>query len=674
MNPRSFAAAALCVLAQAVYAQVEDPVLVPGNRALSVGLPSSAFSRAGAALAIDLDGYDVSAFSRVDGTTLEIELETPLSGGQHALSVLLFLPDGAAEVVYDGLLDVPQIEGAQWSLNTTLQTNYRASQHPDLDFEGFDRAAGDGSLSLGAERTSGKWQLASAVDAIYDGDDAASSGNEPWLLPTYELSATHLGTSAQSSVGAGNIRIARDDLLFSKFHRRGAAVESAATSGRFDFEAFSVASSPRNGFDGDYLMPRDSNTRSGGVAGSAKLIDDLLQIGGGFIDGKTAFGGAGFNHQDDTAIYGGDSWNVTVDSRPMKGSLWLHLEQAQSEFDADGIGVGMPARTDDAAQARLRLSSMGRFGSGPLDFWSADLLHKRVGSAFYSLGNLAAPGNIEVDGAALQAGKGSVVVDLELTRQRTNPDDDPLLPTQTLRKVGIDVSYAPATLDPDSRLWQRLGVPSLTGWLRRSDASQPESDALLAGFDVDNRTEEAGVAVTFAGRTLSWSLEVGVVDYADRSDAIIDGGFLVYEPPSDSRNVEASVQVGWVPSDRVMLDAYLQRNDFEENDFASEYRSTNYGLNGTFFFVPNKLSLFMSINQGRDRSDFGDLWFLPEDFMSAFASMQLNWLVTEAAGRHPGFSLYVKASHARNEDRIFLLDDQTSSIYVGATLSWARKR
>jgi hypothetical protein len=669
MTSRKIIVAALVALAQVAYAQENDLVLRAGNRSVRIELPPAALADPGAALSIDLDGYDVSLFSRIDGTTLEIDLETPLSAGQHLLSVLLFLPDGHVEVVLDVVLDVPVVEGRQWSLNATLQSSYRMDQQPDLDFQGVDRTTTNGSVALAGGSTSGNWQFASAVDAIYDSYQPAVS----WLLPSYALSVTHLGSTADSSIGAGNIKVSRDDMLFSRYQRRGAAVETAARSGRFDLKMFSVASTPRNRFDGDYLTPGDSRDQSGGVAASVSVMDEYLRIGGGFIDGKTAFGGAGFNYLDDIAIYGGDSWNVTLDSRSMKGSVWLHLEHASSEFDADGIGIGLPARKDDATQVRLRLSSIGRFAAGPFAYWSADLLHKRVGMDFYSIGNLSQPGNVEIASASLQGGFESVALDIDVSQQRTNPDDEPWLATQRLRQAGINLSYTPSLLDPDSRFWQRLGAPLLTGWIYRSAESQPAEDAILAGFDVDNRTDEAGIGVTFAQEKLSWGLETGVVDYADHSEAILYGGFLIYEPPSDSRNVHTSLHLGWAPGARVMLDAYLQRNNFKESDFGDEHRSTNYGLSGTFVLVPQKLSLFVSANQGQDRRRYGHLQFLSEDLRSRFASMQLNWSIREAAGGRPGFSVFVKGNYARHEELVFLLDDRTWSMFVGANMNWARQ-
>ncbi len=657
--------------ALAAHARENEPVLAAGNRTLSLELPEAAFSQPGATLSVDLDGYDVSTFSTVQGRTLAIDLDVPLAMGPHSVAVLLFLPNGETEVLLDQTVDAPAIPGGDVSLNTALQTSYRANERPGTRFEAVDRNVNTGSLTLAGRRTADRWRLESGIEAIYDTTEA--SADQTWLLPSYAASATYLGSAVESSAAAGRIDIAREDLLFSSFKRRGAAARTAATSGRFAAQVFSVASAPRNGFDGDYFAPGDADDRSTGVTASLALVPDRLQVGGSFVDGRSRYGGAGFNVDDDI-IYGGESWNVTIDSRWMDDSVRLSFERAESEFDADGLGIGLPASKDDASQARLRLSSAGGLGAGPFSYWSADFVHKRVGRDFYSVGNLFQAGNIEVSSADFHGALDSVSVELALSRQRTNEDGDDLLPTQTTKRAGIDVSYSPALLAADNPLWSTLGAPSFTGWLYRSDSSQPAADALLAGFDLDNRTREAGLAVAFSRETLTWSAEVGVIDYDDSSDPVVEGGYLIYEPPSDSRNVQVSVQASWAPSARATLDAYLQRNDFEETDFDDEYRSTSLGMSGTFLLTPEALSLHVSASRELERSRLADPLAWPQHLRSHFAATRLNWRVAQANDRNPGLSVYLKGAYARSEDLAFLEDDEMWSVHLGAEISWARGR
>lgn len=661
---------ALLVLASLVRAQSDGVVQASGNRSISIELPASAFASEVASLSVDIDGYDVSDFGSLSGQTLEVALDTPLDVGEHALTVYLFLADGDAEVLLDTLLEIPAGDGTQWSINSTLQTDYRMDQSPDADFQGVGRSSSAAGLSLQAEKAYSNWRLAADLETIYDTENEISTGGDRWLLPGYSMSAAYQGDKITSAALAGNVTVTREDLLFSGYRRRGAAVETAATSGRLQLQMFSVSPTPRNSFDGNYVYPGNSNHRSSGVSGSIIMLDDHLQIGAGFVDGKTSLGGAGVSSLNDFAVYGGDSWNVTLDSYWMNDSLWLHVERAESKFDADGIGIGLPASSDDATQAMLQLSSDGDLGYGVFDYWSAYFQFQRIGLGFYSLGNMSLPGNLDIRSAYFQGGFKNLSLDLEVTQEQTNPEDDPLLPTQTLDRAGVNLAYTPAALDPDDKLWQRLGAPSLNSWLYRTDNSQPAADAAIAGYDVDNRTDELGVALTFSREQLSWSLQYDIVDYDDSSEQVFDGGFLIYEPPSDSRNRQTSLQASWAPGERVALDAVLQWNNLEESDFGDEYRTTSYALSGTFVLVPEKLSLFMSLSQGQDRNSFGDPQFAAEKLRSRYASMQLSWAALEANDDHPGLDLYLKSGWARNDDLVFMSDTEFWSIYLGAAVRW----
>lgn len=665
---------AVSALAGTANAQQAVEVLADDPRSFSLELPASAFSHPGAALAVDVNGYDVTPFSRIEASKLSVELETPLSPGQYALSILLFLPDGGAEVLLDATLEIVGAEGVQWSANAMLQTSFRIAEDPAEAFDGLERVTTKGSLSHQAEQLAGAWQLESTLDVIYDRHNPAAPAGEEWLLPEIELAAAHRGDAATTSLTAGAIGIAQQNLLFSRFQRRGALLATAANTGRIELQAFSVVSTPSNLISADQLYPGDGDSRSDGVAASVQLADQRLRISGAFIDGRTPLGGAGFNQLDDDAIYGGDSWNMKLESTLADGSVVLQLERAESRFDADGIGFGAPAQRDDATSATLLVSSMGRLGSGPFSYWSAELQHRTVGLDFYSVGNLGLPGNLEVHSAYLQAGVRDLAVDLDLAREQTNPSNDPLLPTQTLDRSGIRFTYAPGVLDPENVAWEWLGAPSLHGWLYRLEHSQPNPDATLAGFDLDNTTKEFGVGLSFARDRLSWSLQLGVIDYLDRSEAVFDGEFLLYEPPSDSRNLQASVQAVWAPTERLTLDAHAQRNKFEETDFDNDYRNTLYGAGATVQLLPARLSLRGSVNMGRDRSHFGDALFMPEQLNSSFADLQLVWHAMAARPGRAGLSVNLSGSYARNEDLAFLIDDEMWSIFLGARLDWARNK
>jgi hypothetical protein len=662
---------AFLALALATHAQADGVSWNPDSKLISLDLPEQVFTTDGATLAAELDGYDVSAFGRLNGQTLEIHLETPLLPGEHVVRALLFPPDGESELLLDVVLEVPAADIAKLSLNTLLETNYRASESSDGNFQGIARQVNSGSLAFAAEKLSGNKRISGNLQTVYNPSQLAGAAGNSWLLPTYSFSAGYQGETANTTISAGNVAVSREDLLFSAWKRRGAIIETKTTSGRLHLQAFSVSSAPRNEFDGDYLVPGNPQDRSSGISATLASADDQIRISASLLDGKTSLNGAGFNQFNDAVIYGGKSWNIALDSIWLNESLWLYLEKAVSDFDSDGFGLGRPADHDDAVQAMMQLSSQGDLGTGPFDFWMAYLQYQEVGRDFYSLGNLSLPGNLTVHSGYFKGGLTSVLMELEIVREQSNPDNDPALPTQTLQRAGSTVSWSPTLVDPDNRLWRRLGTPSLRGWLYRTDNTQADSDALVAGFDLDNRSDESGFALEFAKQRLSWAVQYELFDYKDNSAAVYDGAYLIYLPPSDSRNRQASIKANWAPGERLTLNVMLQRNNLEESDFGNEYRSTNLAIGGTFILVPEKLTLALNLNRWQDRNRFSNPQYAAENLQSRIANLQLNWIVRQKTAQSPGVNMFLKGNYGRTQDPAFLLDDKTWSIYLGAAIRWA---
>jgi hypothetical protein len=660
----------MCLAALSAGAQPVDVEIGTDNRSLSLSLPGSAFARDGTQLAVDIDGYDVTAFARIEDRRLVIELDAALAGGEHSLALLAFHADGSDEVLADAVFDIVATGQGEWALNTLLESNYRVQDSSGPDYANTEPLANAGSLAFSAHAARGNRGYGATVEAAYDEANRSVAGVDEWLLPSYELYAGYGGETAAAWAVAGNIGIDRDDLLFSSYQRRGAALETAAGSGRFTFKGFAVGSQPRSGFDGNYLYPSDSNDRSAGLSTALIVAGKHLELGGAYIDGKSRFGGDGFSPQYELPVFGGDTWNVSLDSRWLDDDVWFHLERAGSEFDADGIGFGRRPVRDDAFQASLQVQSGERLGSGPFAYWSAVLRHSSVGRDFYSIGNLSLPGNLEATSAWLQGGFTSVVVDLELAREKTNPDSDPAQASQTLERSGLTIAWSPATVNLETGLFGLLGAPSATAWIYRIDNSQPDDDAMLAGFDVDDVTRETGLSLAFARDALNWSIEYGAIDYDDRSMAVIDNGFVVYEPYSDSRNRYLTLMVGWAPGERFGLEAHLQRNALEELDFGDEYRSSSYGVSGNFVLVPRKLSLVASLTRGEDRARYGDTQFAPDRLESDFASLQVNWRVAQGEGKRPVANLFLKGNYGRNDDSGLPGVADFWAIFLGGSLNW----
>lgn len=633
---------------------------------------------AGAELAVELDGYDITAFVQLNGRQLDVQMGTPLEQGAHQVSVLAFMTNGDIETLLDQPLLVGTSAGrhSSWQLSSAPDSSYRIAEKDNGEFDPVPELAGQGAIALRGLEQIGQWQFDSELDALYDSVSENHEGDNEWALPHYKLGARYSGENASAGVAVGNILVPRDDLLFSVFQRRGAALSLAAQSGSYDLTLFELSSDPNTRYDNGLLFPGNRSLHGSGATASVALADEYLRLSGGYISGNTAFGSPGTLFADDIIEYGGDSWNLALDSHLLQRDLWLYLEYAESSFDSDGIGVGLDAERDSALQALAQFTSGEVLGSGWFDYWSGTLQYQKVGTAFYSLGNLSLPGDLELSRLLFQAGIKSVTLDLELSEEETNTGDNPFLPTQTLSRQRISTTYTPMGINPDGWPWRALGSPSLALDLNSTGHSQPQRDAQVAGFDLDMQSRDAGINLVFTQMRWNWSLQYQQTHQDDRSQAVTFGDYLVYEPASDLRNRLLGLQLGWMPNSRASFNAFMQWNKQTETDFDNHHRSRNLGGDGTVQLWPERLTLAFSYNYGADRSHLGnnhlgDSSFIGNDMESHFGNAQLIWHALQAVGNSPGLDLYLKSSYGQQDNRAFALVNEQWSLHLGFTLAWA---
>lgn len=661
------------LLATQVLAQNDDFLVSNANRQLSVVLPDRVKALDVSQLAVELDGYDVSLFAQVEGATLLIQLATPVAEGSHALNVLVFLPDGEIETLLEQQFNANRLpeDNSNWQLNSTFTTNYRVDEKEEADFNEIRELSGQGAIAASGVQQVGGWALSADINALYDSVSQNNPENEEWALPEYYLSASYPGEAVNSKVGMGNIRLEREDLLFSAYQRRGVEAAISDTDDKVAVQIFGLKSEPATGYQAEQLAPVKNTERASGVTAKVAVVDQYLQLSTGYLDGKTTLGGAGVSTASHNNIeYGGDSWNLALDSQFMHNSIWLHVEYAKSEFDSDGIGIGEAAATDDAAQVLLQLSSDGDFDSGIFDFWSTVIQHQQVGEDFFSLGNLTLPGDLELTRLIFKGGRGGLAFDISWSGEQNNIQDDPSLPTQTLRRAGADVNYTPMWLNPENPVWQLIGNPSVAARYYRSRQDQPDTQAEIFGFDLNNSTDETGLTLSFARQTISWSLQYQVINRDDRSRSVTQGEYLLYAPPSDTENRLSGIQVGWFPDQRFSVNASMQWNKLIETDSDNTYRNRNFSVGTNAQLMPNVVSVMLNYNYGRNTSDLYNKDFIEDDFLSQFVNGQITWTARQAKGLKPGVNVFLKGSYGAQDNRAFYQTTEQWSALLGAEVFW----
>lgn len=664
-------------LSQQAYAS--NVLLEPSERSFVIELNRKVEPDFVSSIAIEMDGYDVTPFGQVVDGQLQVNLQTQLAAGDHDISVLLFLPNGDIELIAEQVITVAasEITNTTSEFTSSLNTAYRLDQKPEEDFVGINELTGNGSLAWKGSRTTGKWQLEGELEALYDSVAKSSGGaagintsNDAWAIPNLRAGATYQGDAYHAGVSVGQVHVHKEDLLFSGFQRRGAAADLTSTEAGIQMKAFALHSEPTTRYDGDLIWPQRAMEKSSGVTASSALWGQHLVVSVGYINGETSLGGSGFSYFDEPVIYGGDSRNLAIDSQWLENSVWLHLEYASSSFDSDGIGIGEDAESDDASQAMLQFTSEGSLPAGIFDHWIGFIQYQEIGSDYFSLGNLAIPGDIETTRANWRADIQGVSLDVDWLQQKNNVDDNVFLPTQTLERSGISLNYIPTFIDIESGLWRFLGSPSLLVNYFRTNNSQRDDDALIAGYDLDSVNDEVGVTVTFSREKWNWSLQHQLIKQDDKSRAVFQDNFILYQPPSDTDNQLTSLQLSLYPSSRVSLNAFMQWSLREEVDFNNKYRNSNLGFDTQVEIIPDKLNLLLNYSYGQNRSSLSMSDFIEEDFKSHNGNLQLSWKALKARKANPGINFSLRGSYGKQDNRAFSQVAEQWSINLGVEMHW----
>lgn len=699
MSGRQPASWLLLMGALSLNAQAEEVFQLPeAHVRLDFAVPLVAPLLPGDQLAVELDGYDVSAMLSCAGSNCSLALPVPLSGGVHQMRAMIFYDNGDIATVLEARVEVGSVPGgaaetvpaassteraeepaapmeaaAQQYFSALFSTGYRLDQQFDAQAQSVPRLTGNGGLSyLGAGSAEG-WRWEAQLDAMYDSQSENNPDAEAWVLPTYRLAASSGAGLGRRAFALGTYNVAREDLLFSAYQRRGAVMSLGDSyDSPMQFDLFGLQSEPLTSAQSRLGYPDSAQERSsGGLLTFTPWQDQpqVLQITSGLIHGESTEGGTGMWAPDQQTRYGGDTWNLALDSRLFENTLWLHADYASTRFDSDGIGYAKGERQGTAHDLSAQLNSGSLIPSGPFDQWSLTLQNKQVGLDFYSLGNLGMPGDLLLNRANWQGYLGNLQLEAELARETNNVDDQADIATQSVERQLVNAYYYPM-VDSEALPWRVLGMPSLNAGVSFTRRRQDGDDAQLFGYDLNDQTREYLAGVNFYQNYWNWSLQQTWQQTDDYSSPIEQQGYQVYEPPSDQRNRFTTLQVGFVPLDQLSINTSWQWNKLQETDDGSVSRNTGQGLDMAWQIVPQRWQLNASYFRGHDSSDFAEADFLGDDIRQQTANLQLTWSVAQPQGLKPGLDWFLRTSYAQFDSALFDQSLNSWQVLLGFNLRW----
>ena len=624
-------------------------------------------------LTIELGGYDVTHFSRLEGEGVVIDLPSALDPGQYQAEVRVFYEDGEVQTLVQQLHTVAPPAATDWRVNASVNTSYRIDEKESRDFRDYDELHTSGGLQGNVSTAAAGLEFHAGIQTVYDTSSGNSASGDEAELAGYQAGVVRRGDSGSVGLHAGDTRIAQENLLFSNYQRRGSSLRGETADGTLQAGAFSVLSDLTTSYSDDLVWPEERSERTTGATLALSPWShspERLTLGLGYVDGEGTAAGSGFSVIDPDTVYGGNGWNLTADSMWLDRALWLHLDWADASFDSDGIGVGEGKLDDQAWQVLVQLNSGSDLPAIGLDRWSLTLKRQNVGTDFYSIANLALPGDLDSSRVSFSGSKGGLGFLAEWAEQENNEEDDPTRATLSIDYAAIEATYSPA-VDLAGGPWSVLGAPSLTAAWRETDSEQDTRGTALSGVDVDNTTRDLSLGASFSRDQLAWSLTYTLIQVDDDSAAVFQNGFQTYVPLGDTESRQTTLQVSWQPGPRLRLSPYVQWATYEEDDPDNRYATTNYGFEGHVQLIPARLLLDVNYLLSRNDYKFGDPGLLDTEVDSHTGNFQLVWKAVPAGERRPGADLYLNGSYGRQDLDTAGGDTETWQVRAGLSIYWA---
>ncbi len=629
----------------------------------------------------NLGAYDVTSLIAYDESGFSFQFGGAVGVGTYLLRISLTMPDGETYLlVEDSLTFVNRVRDAGIELRSN--TSYRVDESEEEDFSHSVNRLTESALRLQARRLGEKTELYSSADLQHRTDDNTLSG-EKLEIANFNIGFVRKTALGNIGLAIGNQTIEQQGLVFNGFNRRGISTQIQSNEGHYRVKTFLINSDPGISSKEDVILASDKNKQSAGATLDVEVFREQpgrLRISSGYIDGKSELRGIGFGFSSDFSLdtptpiaYGGKTWHVSANSAWWNQSLILQAEQAQSNFDSDGFDIGEESKNDKASRYSVTLSGQGRLSSllKPLHVnnWRLNWQQQTVGDNFFSLANLGLPGDLSTSQTALQLAWNRVQLTTEYTRTKNNIDDREGLPSQTTSQTQLSANYSP--LNPNEYvLWRALGRPSFSFRLSKSQREQSREHALLAGYDLDDSTNEYQFSASFQKEKLNWSIQHALTRYTNHATALQSDGFTIFEPGPDTINRFTALGVNFSPTQNISLYPSLQWSNYDEHQSSTEQDSLNAGLNANVRMFRDKLSMNINYNQAEQTSKFSSS--LPgQEFKSQQASAIVDWQVITSKGLNPG--LKVSLRHTWSQQKVSLQQAQDNyQITLGMELYWTQ--
>lgn len=617
-----------------------DIITDESGSAFKIDLPDDLDISVLTQLAVELDGFDITAAMGFEQGDLTFQPMESLSAGEHTVKLVLLQADGSYQVKQTWQIK-PQTDTVQvsepsetqlaaaenWlrsgSVNSSnsVELSQRLSQHNiDQSTRGFILSgAGQTSADLKGEN----WQIKGYSNYFLQSEQSLSPTGQSVDIGEYQLSASRQDEKLNSSLTLGHHSLGVNSNLMSLSQRRGVYLGMSDTSERVSAKAFSFRPDSLVG-SSHFTGLTEPESRVDGFVASVKPFSadpDALKISTLYYDGEGSTTGAAVT--DNSPRADGSGWSVGIDKGFMDGKLALAGEYARASFNSDIDDATSEKEKSDAVTLQLTANPFDEllFNDIPADL-NFGLTYQRIDTFFASVANPGLAADREVTSAYSNFYWNRFSANLQLSHETNNVDDLSGLPTDRLRMANWNGSYA-FDQQTDGLAW--LGTPFVQLSGLAADLERKDTPDSYIGPDTNNLTSSTTLGGGSSYSRWYWSASYTFSEFDDQADVI-----------GDTQNHFTTLSAGWNPTSKLSLYSDIQYGVFEtDTDDATTYNTNwNLGLNSRLTDKIN-LSVNYNLNLAGGDNDVPD---------RQLVNAELGWTVRTASQNNPGIALAIRGA------------------------------
>ncbi|WP_460236527.1 hypothetical protein [Aurantivibrio plasticivorans] len=478
-------------------------------------------------------------------------------------------------------------------------------------------------------------------------------------LSHYASQAPNQNNAHSLNISSGAIAIERKDLLFSRYSASGNTLQLSSPRGD-ELQVFALTALEADSLEKAINIHQKHKTHYGATLDVN--IAEPINLEFGYIGERKNILNRAIDKN--TNLSDTSSWNMSIKSVWLNKSLRTHWEYAESSGtlrQPDSTEI----KTGNALHARLQLSSDGDLGRGWLDFWTSNVVYRRVNPNYYTPGNHKLATGKEFTQVAFESGLNNIDMRLSWQEEQEIEPVNLLQLTPVTERTSLQFKYDLSRSTLPSPLLHLLDTPTLSARYIRREKTDNKKLLNLYGQAKQQLAYESGVNLAFGIDQWHWSLDYQVLEKRAQT---LTANETWHNDLSIKKHLQrrSQLQLSWVPSSHIALKLKAQKQYQNEVYSSNDKHHHLYRVEASVDMIPDVISLKMKYDYKAEEKN----QTRQTNHTSHKGNAKLSWHSVDEYGHRPSVDIYLKSSFDYQQSSTKSLPSKQWSAYLGVELYW----